>query len=262
MHYSQSGHTFAMDLTSQRVWDYAGDGYVHRLMQDQADGKLVELTPSRRDEDGMVGVGSAFPEDGSGEDWVPMAKLERLGQEYTNLLTSQLESQRAYFEAQLKMAADKASDASSSAKEATKGLDQALTTLNSLQEEHRILVKDTLPSVEKERDRAVKRAENFEKLSQRLEKEWREEKAFSRGLRERVEGLGKEVEGLKEEVKGGKEKVEELREENRDLLGFISAGERIKALGDDVQGGTVGVVGKEVVGEGAGKGKGKKKGKK
>jgi hypothetical protein len=30
-------------LESQRVWDYTGDGYVHRLIQNLVDGKLVEL---------------------------------------------------------------------------------------------------------------------------------------------------------------------------------------------------------------------------
>jgi BRCA1-associated protein len=25
------------------VWDYAGDGYVHRIIQNKADGKLVEF---------------------------------------------------------------------------------------------------------------------------------------------------------------------------------------------------------------------------
>ena len=29
---------------SQAVWDYAADRYVHRLVQNKADGKLVELS--------------------------------------------------------------------------------------------------------------------------------------------------------------------------------------------------------------------------
>jgi len=32
-----------MELGSSRVWDYAGDNYVHRLVQNKADGKLVEV---------------------------------------------------------------------------------------------------------------------------------------------------------------------------------------------------------------------------
>lgn len=38
-------HTYAMQLGNNRVWDYAGDNYVHRLVQNKADGKPVELEP-------------------------------------------------------------------------------------------------------------------------------------------------------------------------------------------------------------------------
>ncbi len=36
-----------MELQSQRVWDYAGDGYVHRLITNARDGKLVEFPDPR-----------------------------------------------------------------------------------------------------------------------------------------------------------------------------------------------------------------------
>ncbi|EIE85080.1 hypothetical protein RO3G_09790 [Rhizopus delemar RA 99-880] len=42
-HFSATDHVYALEITSQRVWDYASDGYVHRLIQNVADGKLVEL---------------------------------------------------------------------------------------------------------------------------------------------------------------------------------------------------------------------------
>jgi BRCA1-associated protein len=32
-----------MELGSSRVWDYAGDNYVHRLIQNKTDGKLIEV---------------------------------------------------------------------------------------------------------------------------------------------------------------------------------------------------------------------------
>lgn len=32
-----------MQLGTNRVWDYAGDNYVHRLAQNKSDGKLVEV---------------------------------------------------------------------------------------------------------------------------------------------------------------------------------------------------------------------------
>jgi BRCA1-associated protein len=37
-----------MQLGSNRVWDYAGDNYVHRLLQNKADGKLVQVDEAGR----------------------------------------------------------------------------------------------------------------------------------------------------------------------------------------------------------------------
>jgi len=45
-HYQQTSHTYAMEIQSQRVWDYMGDGYVHRLIQNRNDGKLVQHEPN------------------------------------------------------------------------------------------------------------------------------------------------------------------------------------------------------------------------
>lgn len=32
-----------MQLGNNAVWDYAGDNYVHRLVQNKGDGKLIEV---------------------------------------------------------------------------------------------------------------------------------------------------------------------------------------------------------------------------
>jgi BRCA1-associated protein len=42
-HFKDTSHTYSMELGSNRVWDYAGDNYVHRLVQNKTDGKLVEV---------------------------------------------------------------------------------------------------------------------------------------------------------------------------------------------------------------------------
>lgn len=42
-HFELTQHTYTMDLKRQHVWDYVGDNYVHRLIQNKSDGKLVEL---------------------------------------------------------------------------------------------------------------------------------------------------------------------------------------------------------------------------
>lgn len=42
-HFTTTSHTYSMQLGGNCVWDYAGDNYVHRLVQNKADGKLVEV---------------------------------------------------------------------------------------------------------------------------------------------------------------------------------------------------------------------------
>ena len=39
----ETQHTYSLQLGNNRVWDYAGDNYVHRLVQNKGDGKLVEV---------------------------------------------------------------------------------------------------------------------------------------------------------------------------------------------------------------------------
>jgi len=60
--------------TQQRVWDYVGDNYVNRLIQNKADGKLVEL-PGLYDNDGDLKIKDE-------------TKFEAITLEYNYLLTS------------------------------------------------------------------------------------------------------------------------------------------------------------------------------
>jgi BRCA1-associated protein len=53
-HYMETNHLYALELETQRVWDYAGDGYVHRLIQNTIDGKLVELPGANNDDNQRV----------------------------------------------------------------------------------------------------------------------------------------------------------------------------------------------------------------
>ena len=42
-HWKETRHCYSLELETQRVWDYSGDNYAHRLIQSKTDGKLVEL---------------------------------------------------------------------------------------------------------------------------------------------------------------------------------------------------------------------------
>jgi BRCA1-associated protein len=79
-HFRATNHTYALQLGSNRVWDYAGDNFVHRLLQSKTDGKLV-----------------ATQSPGGVED----EKIDSIQLEFTYLLTAQLDKQREYYEERL-----------------------------------------------------------------------------------------------------------------------------------------------------------------
>ncbi|CAN3483766.1 RING finger protein Etp1p [Diutina catenulata] len=85
-HFIATGHCFAMELNTSRVWDYAGDTYVHRLVTNGADGKLVELPD--KDQPGQPTPGAKTASE----------KADAVGFEYSQLLISQLASQREHYE--------------------------------------------------------------------------------------------------------------------------------------------------------------------
>ncbi|KAL8669963.1 MAG: hypothetical protein Q9168_005475 [Polycauliona sp. 1 TL-2023] len=249
LHYQQTSHCFSMDLSTQRVWDYASDAYVHRIVQDKADGKLMELPANAVDAHHSAHDGDAWDQ----EDYVPREKLDNIGLEYTHLLTSQLESQRTYFAEALERAADKASQAAKAAEKAQATANSTQEQLAALQISHDSLAKDAVPALEREKDRASARGTKFEGMARKLEKEWREEKAVSGSLMERIKWLEGQVQTLTAEKT-------DLQEQNRDLSFFISSGEKLRALEG---------VDKEELREGSTTvpeapipGKGKKKGKK
>jgi BRCA1-associated protein len=111
--------------------------------------------------------------------------------------------------------------------------------------------------LEREIEKARKRNEKADELGKKLGKDWREEKTINESLMERVKFLDtkiKEGEIKREQLETEKK---ELEEQNRDLTFFISGGDKLKEMGEEVIGGKVEVP----VAEQGGGGK-KKKGKK
>ncbi|VFQ83537.1 unnamed protein product [Cuscuta campestris] len=99
-HWKETHHCYALELETRRVWDYAGDNYVHRLILSKTDGKLVELNHHcvHRGEgcyNCECGVDPAFSEA------LQNSKVEAIVNEYNELLTTQLENQKVYFESLL-----------------------------------------------------------------------------------------------------------------------------------------------------------------
>lgn len=242
-----------MDITSQHVWDYAGDGYVHRLIQNKENSKLIDL-PARQGH-----PNNAFRAEG--EDSVPREKMEAMANEYTYLLTSQLEGQRRYFEEQLERAVDKASTSSARAEQAALRAEEASAALEAAktqQDEY----KTTIYNLEKAVAKASVRADKFEKMARDMSKQAREEKTMNEGLVARIQAADQKVKERAEEVEKMKVEKAELEDMNRDLTIFISSQEKVRELqeqGEEVVDGTVSVPEQSASG-GKKKGKGRKKG--
>ncbi|KAL3765885.1 hypothetical protein ACHAW5_002118 [Stephanodiscus triporus] len=120
-HYQETLHAYALDTETQHVWDFAGGGYVHRLLQNLEDGKIVEGTDPRlmEEERGLNllinggGGGATLPltalerstvptySSSSEDDEAIHRKLEGFAGQYYTLLKSQLEQQRIFYEGQL-----------------------------------------------------------------------------------------------------------------------------------------------------------------
>ncbi|CAK7209898.1 hypothetical protein SCUCBS95973_000597 [Sporothrix curviconia] len=281
-HWKDTMHSFSLELETQHVWDYAGDMWVHRLIRDKGDGKIVEL-PGRsgrrynhgrrlrtgghrddEDEDGDEGGDGATDSDGQHgqhgrrshdrrrrrrryadddddddesdeddeeeEEVVPRAKLDRIGLEYTHLLTSQLENQRVYFEEMVNKAADKASKAAAAAESASAQTAEAIRELASLRAAHNTLVETTVPSLERDIEREKRRADKAAELARGLSKSLQDEKRVSEGLMVRIKHVQEQAAVHQEQLAAAQAEAAELRETNHDLTMFISGQEKLREL--------------------------------
>ncbi|KAG9146851.1 hypothetical protein Leryth_005171 [Lithospermum erythrorhizon] len=102
MHWKETEHNYSLELETQRVWDHAGDNYVHRLIQSKTDGKLVELNHCTHAEDRCCSCECGS--DSRTSEIVLNSRVEAIVNEYNELLATQLESQKLYFESLLQEA--------------------------------------------------------------------------------------------------------------------------------------------------------------
>jgi BRCA1-associated protein len=88
-HARTRGHNYCIDLQSQRIWDYEGDCFVHRLIYNRAECQL-EYLPDAHD-------GAPPPMGKELVDAKLDAKVEAITTEYTHMLTNQMEEQRRVY---------------------------------------------------------------------------------------------------------------------------------------------------------------------
>ncbi|CAH1134339.1 unnamed protein product [Ceutorhynchus assimilis] len=206
-HHRESGHCYALQLGSHRVWDYKGDNFVHRLLQNKADGKLVpsEGPPTEAEH--------------------AQEKVDSVQLEFTYLLTSQLEEQRMYFEDKLILLETQLSDE-------TQHLRNEMTTLS---DENKHL-RTKLNNVTKEKQALEKKMlQQNSKLTSTLH-ELNEEKQLGKALRNNQQQWQAKLTHLEErlaEIQTTKDReVAELKEQVRDLMFFINAQQAIEKSED------------------------------
>jgi BRCA1-associated protein len=197
-HFAQTQHTYAMQLTDNQVWDYAGDNYVHRLLANKSDGKPVEV---------------------EGADAYRQAeeKVEGVQLEYTYLLTQQLESQRKYYERLMKEAEKQCRKDIASI---TGDYKRVTADFEALEEKYNKLVKDN-SAIEKK----LKKAQtSLAKAQSALT----EEKQLNVSLTLNQEQFKEKLNKLSEELEEKMKRISDLEEQQRDLMFFVEARGKIE----------------------------------
>jgi len=192
--------------SNNRVWDYAGDNYVHRLLQNK-DGKPVEVECNQANSD---------------------EKIDSVQLEYTYLLTNQLEAQRHYFEEAL---ARIESDAHHQ-------IDEVIDK-NKIIVEERDELKANLAVITKEKQSLDRKVNTLSTKLNKLQSELKEERELNACLRENQMGWQSkitETEVQLKELKTVKDKeVTELQEQVRDLMFFLETQEKLKTVSDEAR---------------------------
>ncbi|KAH0551340.1 BRCA1-associated protein [Cotesia glomerata] len=216
-HYRDTHHCYAMQLGNNRVWDYVGDNFVHRLLQDK-DGKMVEggHEPSK-------GEGAAVDE-----------KVDAVQLEFTYLLTSQLEKQREYFEDRLNRIEQR------SLSEITELKDKfsQISVENSQ-------IKDKIVSLTREKQGLEKKLQHSNTKLNQAQAELTEEKALRHALEQNQfswQSKHKQLQDEFTEYKTTKEsEVVDMKEHIRDLMFYFEAQTKIEnsTERDNIAGGTI-----------------------
>lgn len=297
-HFVESGHLYSLEVETSRVWDYVQDGYIHRLIQNRADGKLVELpwgtsstansTPSRsarhrrhhrrhhrrrhhhrghetptEGQTATAGTSSALlhARDNDSSDYTSGsdddeeeevegdegeyskegdkmggklgssdAKLEAISLEYQYLLLSQLESQRSYYEDQVRRVQSELDEARSSKQSST-----VLAAKEAELEAQRASWSEKVARSEAREKVIAAKCERAQEASSKLTRDLEAERALSKGLLERLKQSQERARQRDAEALELKRKCQDQEEQLRDLMFALEAQHKIQAATEEHQ---------------------------
>jgi len=234
----------AMELETQRVWDYKGDNYVHRLIQTRTDGKLVELPsasslvastshplPLNRSLEGpSTPRGSPGPQADRNEgtpthagpssnDMEKMSTIEAITLEYSYLLSSQLEAMRQHYERETAAQASRISEL-----EAENARVRAAEAAAAQAEAARL-------EAERAREKAEARAAKALEMTRSLQTSLGSERSMTEGLTARINKLRAELDAARAARDEKTSEIKTLEETVRDLMFTLEAGMQIQQGG-------------------------------
>lgn len=196
-HFKETQHTYSMELGNNKVWDYAADNYVHRLIQNKTDGKLVQFDENSREVNRDE-------------------KVDSITLEYTYLLTMQLDSQRLFFEERLNKMEDKANFQ----------LEETEMKLVENMNES-VKLKENLNQLTKEKNNLDKKYTAITTKFNKLQSELNEERELNKCLTSNQELYQNKLAILEEKLKKSDEEksseIEDLQSQLRDLMFYLDA---------------------------------------
>uniref|UniRef100_A0A6A7G106 BRCA1-associated protein-like n=3 Tax=Hirondellea gigas TaxID=1518452 RepID=A0A6A7G106_9CRUS len=231
-HFVETNHLFSMQLGNNRVWDYVRDNYVHRLLQSEGDGKVVSYERGGGGDGELCGGGddaacTAVDIHTKEQQFAGEEKLSTLQLEYTHLLSSQLESQRQYFEDRMAELATVASNESEERRAATRQLEGDMTDLR---RQVTALTRDKQGT-----DKKI--AQLIAKLN-KVHSDLETEQHLNLNLRQSKQELLASIEELKKQLLGKDATLVDLEGQVRDLLVHLDAASSV-ASNPELQGASI-----------------------
>ncbi|XP_034487232.1 BRCA1-associated protein [Drosophila innubila] len=194
-HYRATNHTFAMQLGTSSVWDYAGDNFVHRLFQNKSDGKLVASQTEKDERE---------------------EKIDSMQMEFTYLLTSQLDTQRKYYEERMERLEQEWQNFKTTANE-TK------SEMSELQQQQQ--------TMQKEKQNLERKLANHTTKLKEMQKQLTEERELSKALQTNQSSWHIKYKSLEQQYNEFKhnhdKEVTDLQEQLRDVMFFLDTQQKM-----------------------------------
>ncbi|KAJ3271636.1 hypothetical protein HDV01_006506 [Terramyces sp. JEL0728] len=223
-HYTESNHVYSLELETQRVWDYVGDEYVHRLIQNKSDGKLVHLPSASEPVKSKIGLDINDSSIITPADFVVAEKLDLMDRDYSEIIKTQLNNQREMYEKQINRMELKMIDSMSNFESKIENLEINIKKRNQQQEIQSNIIKEYKQTTQTQQKKIDKLQEKNATLSHSLN----EEKQINQNLLLNMADLKTQLDTLKTQLFSNQEESQELKEQVRDLMFFIDTKEKIK----------------------------------